>query len=377
MKQYLDLVKHVLDNGTRKENRTGVDTLSTFNYNYEVDLREGFPLLTTKEISWKNIVCEILWFLSGETNVDLLERHGCRFWSAWSDPVTKRVPSAYGNFWRRFPVIGAPDELENHYYPTSNDQIKWVMEEMKRNPMSRRLVGSAWAPGNAQTSKLPPCHAMYVFNVQAGRKPEVVHMGTDDGTVPMCFYKNKSPSARFAYTLNPAMVVVPLQQAETEMYKGRVFCDACQETYMKVHNSQPVPNPEPLGNELCLALLQRSGDAGIGIPYNIASYALLVHLFSRFSGIAPGIFAHTIVDAHIYTAKPDGSMAEYDHVPGLREQLAREPRPLPKLIIDDSIRTLEDVEALMHPSVTTEHIMGLFRLEGYNPHPPIKLKVAV
>ena len=158
MKQYLDLVRDVLAQGTRKANRTGVDTLSTFNHNYEIDLRLGFPLLTTKEISWKNIVVENLWFLSGETHIGLLKKHGCRFWDPWADDQGF-VPSAYGNFWRHFPVH--TDERAGF-----NDQVAWVVEELKRNPMSRRLVVSAWAPGNAQTSKLPPCHLLFVFNVQ-------------------------------------------------------------------------------------------------------------------------------------------------------------------------------------------------------------------
>ena len=163
MKQYLDLVREVLSVGTRKPNRTGVDTLSTFNHNYEIDLRQGFPLLTTKEISWKNIVVENLWFLSGETHIGLLKKHGCKFWDPWAD-ASGRVPSAYGNFWRHFPVHeGSDGESPRAAF---NDQIRWVSEEIKRNPASRRLVVTAWAPGNAQTSKLPPCHLLFMFNVQ-------------------------------------------------------------------------------------------------------------------------------------------------------------------------------------------------------------------
>lgn len=293
MRQYLSLVQHVLDKGTRKENRTGVDTLSTFNYNYTVDLKDGFPLLTTKKISWKNIVVELLWFLSGQTNIDILKRHKCGFWDPWADPETGEVPSAYGSFWRGFPTLEGP-----------NDQIRYVLDELRRNPMSRRLVVSAWDPGNAQTSKLPPCHAMYVFNVQNYEE------------------------------------AVPMQR-------------------------------------LNLHLTQRSADVLLGVPYNIASYSLLIHLFSRFTGIEPGVFAHSIVDAHIYTSKPDGSMAEYDHVPVLKEQLSREPRKLPKLVISDKIKDLSDVEALMHPSVTTEEIMSHFVLEGYDPWPALTAKVAV
>ncbi len=293
MKPYLDLVREVLSQGTRKPNRTGVDTLSTFNHNYEIDLRDGFPLLTTKEISWKNIVVENLWFLSGEPHIALLKKHGCKFWDPWAD-ADGRVPSAYGNFWRRFPV---PDENGSVTY---NDQIQFVIDELKRNPNSRRLVVLAWAPGNAQTSKLPPCHAMFVLNVQTAA----------DG--------------------------------------------------------DPVLN---------LHLTQRSADVALGVPYNIAGYALILELLSRFTGLRPGIFAHTLIDAHVYTKKPDGSMPEYDHVPGLELQLTRECRRLPKLTIDPSIKELDDLLPLLQADTAT--VMKHFVLEGYEPHPAISFKVAV
>ena len=291
MKQYLDAVREVLEKGTRKENRTGVDTLSTFNVNYEIDLRQGFPLVTTKEVSWKNIVVENLWFLSGDTHIGLLQKHKCKFWDPWADEAGN-VPSAYGNFWRHFPV-------HHQGRAEHNDQIEWVLAELRRNPMSRRLVVSAWAPGNAQTSKLPPCHCLFVFNVQ-------------------------------------------------------------------------IEQGEPL---LCLHLTQRSCDIALGVPYNIAGYALILELFARFSGIRAGIFAHSLIDAHIYTKKPDGSMAEYDHVPGLRAQLEREPRPLPRLVLDPAIRSLDDLGPLL--AASTESILRSFALEGYDPHPPIAFKVAV
>jgi thymidylate synthase len=293
VKQYLDLVQNVLSRGTRKPNRTGVDTLSTFNENYEIDLRQGFPLLTTKEVSWKNIVVENLWFLSGETHIGLLKKHGCKFWDPWADDLGK-VPSAYGNFWRNFPVHDAAGRA------SFNDQVAWVLEELKRNPMSRRLVITAWAPGNAQTSKLPPCHLLFMFNVQL-----------DESGDPL----------------------------------------------------------------LCLHLTQRSADVALGVPYNIAGYALLLQLFSHFTGIRAGIFGHTMVDAHIYTSKADGSMAEYDHVPGLRKQLERAPRALPSLTIDPSIRGLDDLRPLLETS--TEALLERFQLTGYDPHPPLAFKVAV
>lgn len=382
MKAYQDLVQHVIDFGTRKENRTGVDTLSTFNYNYELgfdpsiyskppvdgdhqyllDPTEGegypFPLLTTKSVSWKNIVVEMLWFLSGQTDISILKRHGCKFWDAWADDQGK-VPSAYGNFWRQFPVHGSSEKVSNVITRASqytvfdgsaawedlhgtiqpelvktNDQIKWVLAELRRNPMSRRMVVSAWAPGNAQTSKLPPCHCLYMFNVQ-----------------------------------------------NIELPKGTAYCLDCHHKFpaesMRCTGCSGVKITEGHYPALCLHLTQRSCDVALGVPYNIASYALLLCLFSHLSGIRPGIFAHTLVDAHIYTSKPDGSMAEYDHLPGLKEQLGRASRPLPRLTIDPSIRELEDVERLMAPEVTTEEILQKFRLEHYEPHPEIKFKVAV
>tara|TARA_B100000029_G_scaffold514835_1_gene619233 strand:+ start:3302 stop:4180 length:879 start_codon:yes stop_codon:yes gene_type:complete len=292
LKQYLDVVNEVLTRGTRKTNRTGVDTISRFNLNYEIDMSQGFPLLTTKEISWKNIVVENLWFLSGDTHIELLRRHGCKFWDPWAD-ANNRVPSAYGNFWRNFPTV-QNDQLN------FNDQIRWVLEQLKINPNSRRLVVSAWSPGNAQTSTLPPCHAFWMLNVQYAESGE-----------PM----------------------------------------------------------------LCLHLTQRSCDVALGLPYNIAGYALLLMLFSKFSGIRAGTLGHTLVDAHIYTAKEDGGMKEYDHIPGLKKQLNRTPRKLPTLKIDESITKLEDIPNLL--KMDTDSLTSVFTINEYDPHPAIKFKVAV
>ena len=290
MEQYLDLVKEVLERGTRKENRTGVDTISAFNINYSIDMRDGFPLLTTKEISWKNIVVENLWFLSGDMHIGLLKKHGCKFWDHWADDGGF-VPSAYGNFWRKFPVHGEPGY---------NDQVRYVLNTIKKNPNSRRMVISAWAPGNAQASGLPPCHLLFIFNVQ---------------------YDDKG---------------------------------------------------EP---RLCVHLTQRSCDVALGVPYNIAGYSFLLHLFSHLTGMKPGIFGHSLVDAHIYTKKADGSMEEYDHIPGLKEQLNRSVRKLPSLVIDPSIRTLDDVMDLL--DADTDTILSRFKLEDYRPEPFIPFKVAV
>jgi thymidylate synthase len=293
VKPYLDLVRHVLETGTRRPNRTGVDTISTFNWNYEIDLREGFPLLTTKEISWKNIVVENLWFLSGDTTIALLQKHKCKFWDPWADADGK-VPSAYGNFWRHYPVHDA-DGLAAY-----RDQIRYVIDEAKKNPMSRRLVVLAWAPGNAHTSALPPCHAMFVLNVQL---------------------------------------------------------DEHGDPYLNLH------------------LTQRSADVALGVPYNIAGYAFLLELFARFLKIPARYFGHTLIDAHVYTAKADGSMAEYDHVPGLETQLTRAPRELPRLTINPAIQSLDDLKPLLEADTAT--VMEHFVLDGYAPHPAIPFKVAV
>ncbi len=290
MKQYLDLVNEVLKRGTRKENRTGVDTISAFNINYSIDLNEGFPLLTTKEISWKNIVIENLWFLSGDLHIGLLKKHGCKFWDHWADDEGY-VPSAYGNFWRKFPIHGS-DEY--------NDQVKYVLNTLKTNPNSRRMVISAWAPGNAQKSGLPPCHLLFIFNVQSDK----------DG--------------------------------------------------------------EP---RLCVHLTQRSCDVALGVPYNIAGYSFLLHLFAHLSNMKVGTFGHTLVDAHIYTKKADGSMEEYDHIPGLIEQTKRKIKSLPELVINPDIKSLEDVMDLLDKD--TETIMSKFELKNYNPEPFIRFKVAV
>ena len=297
MQQYLDVVSHVINTGTRKVNRTGVDTLSTFNVNYEVDLNQGFPLLTTKEVSWKNIVIENLWFLSGNTDIRLLQKHGCKFWDPWADPDTSKVPSAYGNFWRNFPTTSPESKHAKLAY---NDQIAWIIAELKRNPMSRRLVVSAWSPGNAQHSDLPPCHAFWVMNTQYD------------------------------------------------------------------HQGKP---------RLCLHLTQRSADVALGIPYNIAGYSFLLHLIARFTGMQVGQFGHTLIDAHIYTSKPDGSMSEYDHVPKLKKQLKRTPRSLPSLKINEQIQSLTDIEALLE--LETDEIMAYFPLIGYDPYGKLGFKVAV
>lgn len=279
MKQYLDLVRLVLERGTRKKSRTGIDTLSYFGAHYTVDLAEGFPLLTTKEVNYASCLRELLWYLSGEDHIRNLRQH-TKIWDAWADE-NGNLETAYGRYWRRFP--SPYQDAAGHWHVREVDQIQYVIDTLRKEPYSRRMVVTAWEPGNAQPSRLPPCHYSFVFNVQDGR--------------------------------------------------------------LNCH------------------LTQRSGDIALGIPFNLACYATLTQMLAQETGLAVGSFSHTIVDAHIYTADARGELAEYDHVPGLREQLKREPRPLPRLVIAQK--------------PFTELRFEDFRVEGYNPHPRIKFKVAV
>jgi len=279
MKEYLDLVRLVLENGTWKPSRTGVDTISYFGAFYRVDLAQGFPLLTTKEVNFAAMLHELLWYLSGEDHIRNLRRH-TKIWDAWADE-NGNLDTAYGRYWRRFPH--PYQDAHGKWHVREVDQIQYVIDTLKKEPTSRRLVVTAWEPGNAETSKLPPCHYSFVFNVQ--------------------------------------------------------------------------------DNRLNCHLTQRSGDIALGIPFNLACYATLTQMIAQETGLQVGYFAHTIVDAHIYTARPGSGMEEYDHVPGLKEQLCREPRPLPRLVI---------AKKPFH-----ELRFEDFRVEGYNPHPKIKFKVAV
>jgi thymidylate synthase len=279
MKEYLDLVRLVLDHGTRKPSRTGVDTISYFGAFYRVDLAHGLPLLTTKEVNYASCLRELLWYLSGEDHIRNLRQH-TKIWDAWADE-DGNLETAYGRYWRRFPH--PEQDPAGRWHVHEVDQIQYIIDTLKKEPTSRRLVVTAWEPGNAEPSRLPPCHYTFAFNVQDGR--------------------------------------------------------------LNCH------------------LTQRSGDIALGIPFNLACYATLTQMLAQETGLTVGHFAHTIIDAHIYTAKPDGRMAEYDHVPGLRDQLTRAPRPLPKLVIA--------------PKPFNQLTFEDFKVEGYTPDARIKFKVAV
>ena len=294
MKEYLDLVRLVLDNGVRKPSRTGIDTLSYFGAFYKVDLAAGFPLLTSKKVNFKSCLHELLWYLSGEDHIRNL-RKVTKIWDAWADEKGD-LETAYGRYWRRFPhpVQKAHSPLNETGEATAQieeiDQIQYIINEIRRNPFSRH----AWSSPHGSPATL------------------------------------KSASSRHATTLFAFNVT-----------------------------------PDAQGNpwKLNCHLTQRSGDIALGIPFNLACYATLTQMLAQEVQLEVGQFAHTIIDAHVYCADVGSAMAPFDHVAGLREQLTRTPRPLPRLTIAKkpfSELKFED-----------------FKVEGYDPHPGIVFKVAV
>ena len=264
MRQYLDLMQHILDRGTPKADRTGTGTLSVFGHQMRFDLAAGFPLVTTKKLHLKSIIYELLWFLRGDTNVRYLQEHGVKIWDEWADEHGELGP-VYGHQWRCWPT---PDG--GHI-----DQIRELIDQIRTNPDSRRLIVSAWNVADVPRMKLPPCHLLFQFYVADGRL-------------------------------------------------------SCQ-------------------------LYQRSADVFLGVPFNIASYALLTLMVAQVTGLRPGEFIHTFGDAHLYQ----------NHLEQARLQLSREPRPLPTLRIHPDVRSIFDFQY--------EH----FQLENYNPHPHIPAPVAV
>ena len=270
MREYLDLADRVLHAGTRKKNRTGIDTLSSFAEHYSVDLSAGFPLLTTKKVNFAAMLHELLWYISGEDHIRNLRKH-TKIWDAWADEEGN-LQTAYGRYWRRFPSAQM-NPSTGAYEVIEIDQLARVRDMLKSDPNSRRMVITAWDPGNALDSKLPPCHFTFVFNVQ----------------------------------------------------ENRLNCH----------------------------LTQRSGDIAIGIPFNLAGYSLLTIVLAQEAALEPGLFSRTVVDAHIYV----------NHVYGLKEQLGRTPRPLPRIAI-----ARKPMDQLCFED---------FELTGYNPWPAIKFEVAV
>jgi thymidylate synthase len=264
MKQYHDLMRHVLEHGVKKEDRTGTGTISVFGYQMRYNLAEGFPLLTTKKLHTKSIIHELLWFLKGDTNIKYLKDNGVRIWDEWADAEGNLGP-VYGYQWRNWPT---PDG--KHI-----DQITQVVEMIKNNPDSRRLIVSAWNVADINNMKLPPCHAFFQFYVANGKL-------------------------------------------------------SCQ-------------------------LYQRSADIFLGVPFNIASYAILTMMIAQVCDLQLGDFVHTLGDAHLYS----------NHIEQANLQLTREFRPLPTMKINPNVKSIFDFT------------IDDFTLENYDPHPHIKAEVAV
>ena len=280
MRAYLDLLRKVLDEGVERDDRTGTGTRSLFGYQMRVDLREGFPLLTTKKVHLKSIIHELLWFVSGQTHVGHLQEVGVSIWDEWATAEqTARfgrqegdLGPVYGHQWRNF---GATQREDGSYERDGFDQLSYILDQIRDNPDSRRLILSGWNPSEAERVALPPCHTLFQFYVSGGRL-------------------------------------------------------SCQ-------------------------LYQRSADVFLGVPFNIASYALLTMMIASVSDLEPGDFIHTFGDVHLYS----------NHVDQARLQLSRQPRPPPTMRIDPSVKNLFDFRY--------EH----FQLKDYLPYPRIKAPVAV
>ena len=264
MKQYLDLLEHILQNGVKKEDRTGTGTISMFGYQMRFDVSAGFPLVTTKKLHLKSIIHELLWFLKGDTNVRYLREHGVRIWNEWADPMGD-LGHIYGYQWRSW-----PDYDGGHI-----DQITEVIDTIRNNPDSRRIIVSAWNVGDLKRMNLPPCHTFFQFYVADGK--------------------------------------------------------------------------------LSLQLYQRSADVFLGVPFNIASYALLLMMVAQVTGLQTGDLVHTFGDVHIYT----------NHIEQVKLQLSRKPRSLPTMRINPEVK---DIFSFQYDD---------FVLENYDPHPHIKGDVAV
>ena len=294
MKQYLDLLKYVLDNGTERLDRTGTGTVGVFGYQMRFDLSQGFPALTTKKLHLRSIIHELLWFLRGDTNIKYLKDNGVSIWDEWADENGDLGP-VYGSQWRSWP--------DGH--GGTIDQIANVVREIKENPYSRRLMVTAWNPAEIQDMALPPCHCLFQFYVEP--VAPVDKLAVD---------KLISPNDNLS-------------------------------TYQRIN--------QPAKGRLSCQLYQRSADIFLGVPFNIASYALLTMMMAQVCDLKPGDFVHTFGDAHIYK----------NHLDQVHLQLSREPRPLPTMRINPEVK---DIFGFRYED---------FKLEGYDPHPHIKGEVSV
>ncbi len=299
MKQYLDLLQHVLDHGTERLDRTGTGTVGVFGYQMRFDLSEGFPCLTTKKLHLRSIIHELLWFLRGDTNIKYLKDNGVSIWDEWADENGNLGP-VYGSQWRSWP--------DGH--GGTIDQIANVVKEIKENPYSRRLLVTAWNPAEIEEMALPPCHCLFQFYVEPAAP--VDKLGVDK------------------------------------------LISSTEEPPINLSTYQPINNKAPKGRLSC-QLYQRSADIFLGVPFNIASYALLTMMMAQVCGLEPGEFVHTFGDAHIYK----------NHLDQVRLQLSREPRPLPTMRINPEVK---DIFGFQYED---------FTLENYDPHPHIKGEVSV
>ena len=306
MKQYLDLLQYVLDHGTERQDRTGTGTVGVFGYQMRFDLGQGFPVLTTKKLHLRSIIYELLWFLRGDTNIKYLKDHGVSIWDEWADAEGNLGP-VYGSQWRSWPD-GRGGTI---------DQIANVVEQIKTNPYSRRLMVTAWNPAEIEEMALPPCHCLFQFYVEPG-----------------------STSGRV-----------------TESLSGKVATQSNNSATQPLSHpaTQPLSHSEAPKGRLSCQLYQRSADIFLGVPFNIASYALLTMMMAQVCDLEPGEFVHTFGDAHIYK----------NHMDQVHLQLTREPRPLPTMHINPERKSIFDFE------------YEDFRLEGYDPHPHIKGEVSV
>jgi thymidylate synthase len=300
-KQYLDMLRHVFDNGVTKGDRTGTGTYSVFGHQMRFNLSEGFPLLTTKKVHTKSIIHELLWFLKGDTNIQYLKDNKVSIWDEWADENGNLGP-VYGSQWRSWPT---PDG--GHI-----DQISQVIDQLKNNPDSRRIIVSAWNPAMLDKQALPPCHAFFQFYTQELTPEE---------------------RAKHYFKLNPEEDINDYYS----LYNGKL--DRCN-----------IPQ-----RKLSCQLYQRSADVFLGVPFNIASYGLLVEMMAQVTNMIPGEFIWTGGDVHLYT----------NHSTQAAIQLDREPRALPTLKLTPTITNIFDFK---YEDIT---------IEGYDPHPGIKAPVAV
>ncbi|SER36808.1 MULTISPECIES: thymidylate synthase [Pseudomonas] len=318
MKQYLDLLSHIYEKGAFKDDRTGTGTYSVFGYQMRFDLAEGFPLVTTKACHVRSIIHELLWFLRGDTNIAYLKENGVSIWDEWADENGNLGP-VYGYQWRSWP---APDGR-------SIDQITNVIEQIKANPDSRRLIVSAWNPALVDEMALPPCHALFQFYSREMSVGQRLKVSDDKSLYPGIDFSTDACHERGWIATD---WVTP---------------DGPVAAYLDEHG---VPR-----RVLSCQLYQRSADTFLGVPFNIASYALLTMMVAAQTGHAPGEFIWTGGDVHLYA----------NHIQQVETQLKREPKPLPKMTLNPSVKSLFD------------YTFDDFTLTGYDPHPAIKAPVAV